>query len=113
MGILIEVYRNSFGDCTMNGVSSRENTLNAVNVDGPFIPDVNDENVVILEKGPMNSARLFPAAYNAENERWEALKGGRMFGGNYGASCDGRFVDAVKGITNSRQDIVKIFDRKE
>jgi hypothetical protein len=113
MGMLIEVYRNNLGDSTNNGISFRVNTLNVVNVDGPFTPAIDDADVVILEKGPMDTARLLPAAYNAENDRWEALKGLPMFGGNYGGTCDARFIDAVRGITGHRQGIAKIFDRNE
>ena len=98
---------------TANEEANFENTLNVVNVDGPFESAIGDADAFLLEKGPMDTVRLIPAAYNAENERWEALNGSPILGGNYGGTSDKRFFDAVAAITGHRQDIVKIFDRIE
>ncbi len=108
MGLLINVYRNqTMGDCTNKGVSSEFDTFCVSNVEGPFEPS--DEcPELLLREGPYKTVRLIPAyLYNSHIHY--------MFGGNYGATSDSRFGQAIDKITGNRMsgDIVKIFDRVE
>lgn len=103
MGMLVHVLRNSLGDCTANGVSSKVKSLCVVNVDGPFDPDETHPAVELVE-GPNNTARLVPVA---DKEKWV------MFGGNYATTSDSRFGKNTFEMFGYPIDAVKIFDRIE
>ena len=105
MGMIVSVYRDSSDyDCTRNGVTNRFDELCVVNVDGPFEPK-DDCPAVRLEQGPLNSVRLVPL----EGEgRWT------MFGGNYAATSDSRFSDAIEKMLGHRfYGAVPVHDRIE
>jgi len=102
-GMIIEVYRNGYQDCTNNGVSKHANTLLLVGSDVSEIFEAGDMPVVRLVKGPYNSLRLVP---DAVRDRWH------MFGGNFGYSSDSRFAEIVRKHGGDGTP-VKIFDRVE
>jgi len=109
MGLVVYVYRNGLGDCTLNGISSNADRLCLVNVEGPSEPR-DDCPAAYLVKGAMPGiCRIVPAGENGQPEkRWT------MFGGNYAANSDSRLSAAIEAITGSRfYGAVAIHDRIE
>jgi hypothetical protein len=105
MGLIVDVYttRDSY-DCTRNGVTNRFDKLCVVNVSGPFEPK-DDCPAVKLEEGPLNTVRLVPLE---GEDQWT------MFGGNYAATCDSRFSDAIEKMLGHRfYGAVPVHDRIE
>lgn len=99
MGLIINVYRATQSgifadaDCTMNGISRRFNQICLVNVEGPFEPR-EDCPAAYLAKTPYGHAKIVPAGADGEIEtRWT------MMGGNYGATSDSRFNQAIEKLT--------------
>ena len=118
MGMLVSVYRNKLGDSTNGGVSAKLDQFIVANVEGPFKSEPTAKDVLVLEQGPFDSARLIPAVYNDSTDAWEpinrALGEWVMFGGNYAGTSDSRFCEATSFLTGgTRLDLVKVFDRIE
>ena len=117
MGMLVSVYRNKLADSTNGGVSAKLDQFIVANVEGPFMSEPTATDVLVLEQGPLDSARLIPAVYNDSTDAWEpinrALGEWVMFGGNYAGTSDSRFCEATSFLTGTRLDLVKIFDRTE
>lgn len=113
MGMNIRVYKSSrIGDCTMDGVSSKFDTLCVVNVSGPFEPDGRAA-AVLLERHVPGCLRLVPAV-PAPNGEWVRVKAAVMMGGNYGATSDSRFTEACERLLGQRfYGAVAIHDRIE
>ena len=111
MGLLIEVYRSPFGDCTNGGVSSRSTTLCVVNAEGPFNPK-EDTPAVLLERHHDNLLRIVPAV--KQSGVWLRVPGWWMMGGNYGATSDSRFSQACEKLVGYHfYGAVAIHDRQE
>lgn len=89
MGLIVEVYRTgAFSDC--GGLSSRVNRLTLVNVSGPFEPRP-DAPAARLECHYQGIVRIVPVE-----------KTGHMaFGGNFAATSDSRFRQAVEALTHT------------
>lgn len=116
MGIMVDVYRSvtqydewlEIDDCTNNGLTNIEtgaHRLTIVNADGPFDPDEKAPAAVITMT-PYGDPKIVPAD-NPEGK-------GVMFGGNYAATSDSRFGEAIKRITGKDfYGAVAIHDRKE
>lgn len=86
MGLLISIYRAASAtrnaiDCTNGGVSAKGDNLCVVNIEGPFRPGP-DVPAVTLESHVRGALRLVPVERGSRHV---------MFGGNYGATSDGRF----------------------
>lgn len=117
MGLLINVFRAADRqDCTNGGVSSRFDTLCVMNVDGPFNPSSRSAPVILRKHPTMNAVHLVPAYYDTRHEAWRPLPGHFMMGGNYGATSDSRFGDALRamyGISAHICSAVGIHDRQE
>ena len=122
MGMIVSVLRTAGNyDYTNRGVSSQYDHLCVMNVSGPFQPrhpDTGDITAypVILEKGPMNTVRLVPAALDSlfENDDLEPTGEWTMMGGNYAATSDSRFAQAIETILgHSFYGAVAIHDRVE
>ena len=117
MGIRVDVLRSHHDqdswlgdvDCTNGGITNHKNgvhELTIINADGPFEPDEKAPAAVIMLT-QFGNAKILPAA-DAKDENW------MMFGGNYAATSDSRFGDAIEKLTG--QDFygaVPIHDRKE
>ena len=111
MGLFVNVYRTSGPDCTCNGMSARFDRLCLVNVDGPFEPDDKAPAALLVQNGP-GIVRIVPAI--REPGGWVAARAWHMMGGNYAATSDGRFRDAVEAITlEPFYGAVAIHDRVE
>jgi hypothetical protein len=96
MGLIVKVYRSKH-DATNGGLSSKYDDICIVNIDGPFKPSEDAAAFVLLE-GPLGDPTLYPVLEVGDGAYQQAKPQGfvgPMFGGNYAASSDGRFRDAV------------------
>ena len=92
-GLTLHVYRSGLGDCTLNGISSRYNTLILVGdeVEGPVSVDLDNppENVVKIVRRTIcgkEYMHLEPLdGCNNGGKKWY------MAGGNIASTCDSRF----------------------
>jgi len=111
MGLHIEIYRhNDWGDCTNNGVTSQERNhrgLCLTNVDGPFDPD-DDYPACKLEKVTHHwgsHVRIVPDELEGKPS---------MMGGNYAATSDSRFNEAIeKLLGHNFYGALPVHDRTE
>jgi hypothetical protein len=111
MGMLVSVYRTDM-DCTNDGISSKAKNLCVVNVSGPFTP--NDTTpAAILEKSKHGVVRLVPAVLNEQTLQWEPTGYWVMNGGNFAATSDSRFREAIEALGASPCSAIPIFDRIE
>lgn len=100
MGLVVEVYRNNLSDCTNGGIS-RAAQLTLVNVKGPFEARASAPAAMLvygLGRNSTQTVRIIPAAFEAFKNRWKEDPRWWMMGGNYAASSDSRFVDAVESL---------------
>lgn len=114
MGLHVYVHRDSLGDCTNGGVSSRHGILCVVNVDGPFEPGgENGYPPVLLEHHVQDCLRIVPA-YRHSTGRWLRAPGHFMMGGNFAATSDSRFSEKCEQLLGHRfYGAVAIHDRQE
>lgn len=102
-GLIINVYRSSMPDCTMNGISSnhKELTLIGTGIAQIFEPTEDRPAVAMVTRviGGREYSHLVPCDENAK-----PLPGWYMFGGNYAKTSDSRFPNAYP---------LPIHDRKE
>ena len=120
-GLLVNVYRNSLGDCTNNGVSSKFNSLTLVSDEkGSQVFDAREDRPALYVAKWYGELIACPENLEATvaNDCQEHLKrivredsrssikhlNGWMFGGNFIYSSDSRFPD--------RRPIA-VFDRRE
>lgn len=93
-GLTVWVYRSGLGDCSMNGISSRYDTLILIGegVEGPVDVDLENppENVVKLVKRKIFGREEY---LHVEPLDGSSNGGGKwyMSGGNLAYSCDSRF----------------------
>lgn len=110
MGINVQVFHNSLGDCTNNGISSKAKRLCIINVPGPFEPTAEIPAAVLIPHKRLPNLPIIRPA----DENGQPIKTHSMFGGNYAAGGDDRFDYAVKAICDIDGGIgIKIFDRIE
>ncbi len=86
-GILLTVLRSSLGDCTNNGITSKENTIMLVGEGVPEIFEVK-EGECYLELETMHTGNKRCKVIN--DPRGKKTHMG-MFGGNYVTTSDSRF----------------------
>lgn len=113
MGLVVSVYKNPLGDCTNGGISCQAKDLLLINVEGPTDNDSPAHTKALLVPGngkglvKIVPARRVPAG-------WVKDDGWYMMGGNYAATSDSRFHEAVRNITGGQSyGAVPIHDRKE
>lgn len=108
MGLNVNVYRNGGTDCTNGGASARANRLCLVNVPGPFEPTEDCPAAKLIMAEPIEGNKILRIIPLEVETRWT------MFGGNYGASSDGRFAEKCKELLGFRfYGAVAIHDRVE
>lgn len=110
MGLQIDVYRTAaMIDCTNGGVSSRYDSLTLMNVKGPSEP-TEKAPAAWLVKHPTVKGVVFIVC-----EDPATAKRRPMAGGNYGATSDSRFSEAMREMTGFEQwhGAAKIHDRYE
>ena len=107
MGLIVSVYKDADSnyDCTMNGVTSRFTKLCVTNVDGPFDPSDDCPAVKLVEGNLPGTAKIVPEECEG---KWS------MMGGNYAATSDSRFSEAIETIVGGRfNGAVPVHDRVE
>lgn len=107
MGLIVSVYKDADSnyDCTMNGVTSRFTKLCVTNVDGPFEPSDDCPPVKLVVGNLPGTAKIVPEECEG---KWS------MFGGNYAATSDSRFSEAIESIVGGRfYGAVPVHDRVE
>jgi len=106
MGLLVNVYRNG-EDSTLGGLSSKHDKICVVNAVGPFEP-TDEFPAFKLVANHGDSVALKPVIDNPKGTL------GPMAGGNFGATPDSRFSEAIEGITGlGFYGAVAIHDRFE
>ena len=87
-GLLVFVYRNTLGDCTADGVTSKLDKMVLLDVPNtPFEPKDDQSDALVLVK-----RELFGKEYiHAEPVHKKPGMVGPMFGGNFIYSSDSRF----------------------
>jgi hypothetical protein len=112
MGLLVSVYRTRGMDCTRNGISHRADTLCLVNVSGPFEPDAQAPAAWLMPGNAPGTVKIVPASHDGKAYCMPA--GWWMMGGNYAATSDSRFTEAVERILGHVfYGAVAIHDREE
>lgn len=111
MGLTVSVYKTGNYDCTLNGISSRTDTICVVNIDGPFEPG-DGYPAAILTTNPVGNPVIKPAVKRADGE-WVVAPGWWMNGGNLASTSDSRFGEAVRKINPGFYGGLCIHDRKE
>jgi len=112
MGLILEVFRCSYGDCSAGGISSKYKEVTAINCEGPFDP-APDRPPVILESHVANCVRAVPVDTDGRPLR-RPEHTGPMFGGCYVASSDSRFGEKVRALLGHKfYGAVALHDRYE
>jgi hypothetical protein len=83
-GLLVQVYRDNLGDCTINGISSKNDSLILVGNGPSEGTEENSVKIVTRKFRWGNYIHAEPLIYPKEKS-WP------MFGGNFIFSCDSRF----------------------
>lgn len=106
MGLCVYVYRHGMSDCTNNGASARYDQLTVTNIEGPFEPTP-DRPAAKLVRHPTMKGHCYIVPDEVA-DRWH------MMGGNYAATSDSRFHQAVRDLVGiSGSFAVGIHDRVE
>ena len=115
MGLFVSVYKNPMGDCTLGGISSQVEDLCLVNVDGPFQPDHRAPAALLVKGNGPGLVKIVPAMPDGHRVgNWVPRTEWCMMGGNYAATSDSRFHEAVRRITGAQSyGAVPIHDRIE
>lgn len=111
MGLTVHVFKHPLGDCTNGGISGKATKLCVVNIEGPFEPSW-DVPAVILNAGPMGNPVFHPARKDF-GENWKPETGWFMMGGNYAATSDSRFGEALRAMGCNFYGAIPIHDRQE
>jgi hypothetical protein len=113
MGLIVEVFKNPLGDCTNNGITKGATALTIVNVDGPFEPRADRPAAMLVIGNMPGHVRIVPAALDSEGLYRQAT-GWAMMGGNYAATSDSRWVQAIERLTrHPGMTAVPVHDRYE
>lgn len=125
MGLIADIYRGPYGDCSNGGISSHARTVLIVNVDGPTDPklikpdrDGRETPLVALIRGAYTGiVRIVPCELTDDGEGFVVTSKpgiGPMMGGCYVATSDSRFTEAVEKLTGARfYGAVPLHDRYE
>lgn len=114
MGLTVSVYKFPLGDCTNGGISGGAvKDLCLVNVEGPSKPQRDVPAALLVPGNGRGLVKIVPAALGGDG-RWAPVTGWTMMGGNYAATSDSRFHEAVQLITgHPSYGAVPIHDRIE
>lgn len=114
MGLNLTVYRTPvFGDCTLRGISSNHDEVVVVNVEGPSKPSDDRPAVMLVDGALRGTVRIVPAVENPDGS-WSPEPRWTMFGGNYAATSDSRWSEAIEARLGARfYGAVAIHDRIE
>ena len=114
MGLNVSVYKFPLGDCTAGGISGGPvKDLCLVNVEGPSKPHWDVPAAMLVPGNGQGLVKIVPAMW-CEIGEWNPVPGWHMMGGNYAATSDSRFHEAVSRITGCPSyGAVPIHDRIE
>lgn len=108
MGLSVDIFRWSLGDCTNGGQSSGVKSVCVVNIPGPSNPGP-DRPAFELVNGPGGKGHAILRPVSGKPDQI-----GPMFGGNFGHASDSRFSQAVRELTGvAHYGAVHIHDRYE
>jgi hypothetical protein len=118
MGLTVDVFHNPLGDCTNHGISSQATRLTIVNVEGSSEPSDDAPAAMLVEGALPGIVMIIPAYFDKAADayvEWKSASGpSQMFGGNFAATSDSRFHQAIEKITGNRfHGAVAIHDRAE
>lgn len=111
MGLIVNVYRSGNYDCTNGGISATVDRVCVVNIKGPFEPNENMP-AAILTTNQVGNPVLKPAFYVSPRV-YEVQNGWFMMGGNYAATSDSRFGEALRAMGVDFYGAIPIHDRQE
>ena len=113
MGMTVSVYRDGSDayDCTNGGISSSAKQICIVNIDGPSEPSF-DIPAAILTTNSLGNPIIRPARQDF-GMPWTVHPGQFMMGGNYAATSDSRFSEAVRKLSPNFYGALPIHDRQE
>lgn len=113
MGLNVSVFRNPLGNFTNNGISSKVTELCIVNIKGPSDPSCYAPAALLVKGNLKGIVHIVPAAKNGD--RWQPATGWAMMGGNYAATSDSRFTEAIESLNGGHPfyGAVAIHDRYE
>jgi hypothetical protein len=114
MGLNVSVYKFPLGDCTLKGISGGDTRdLCLVNVDGPTSPREGVPAAMLVKGNMPGMVKIVPALLD-DKQRYSPDPRWCMMGGNYAATSDSRFHEAVRKITGGESyGAVPIHDRIE
>ena len=108
MGLHIYIYKDNMGDCTNNGISSKNiEGLTITNIDGPFEPCKRYPEAELVLQSFFHGKSVKIVAKQDKDKL-------TMFGGNYGATSDSRFSKAIETMLGHNfYGAIPIHDRIE
>ena len=107
MGLTVYVYKHGGYDGTLDGISGKAQMLTLTNVDGPFAPTEKCPAAKLVQGAFPGTVVIKPDAPGDEKKWW-------MAGGNFAATSDSRFWQAIEKIIGARfYGAVAIHDRYE
>lgn len=114
MGLAVFVLRSAGGGSTNGGISKSVPELTLVNVEGPSDPDPEALAALLVKGDVQGTVRIVGAKHVAglwvPEDRPDEF--GPMFGGNYAATADHRFGEAIEGLVGHKfYGAVAIHDR--
>lgn len=104
MPLTLYIYKNSLGDATNGGVSSKVDKLTLMNVEGPAVSS---------EGAPEAYLRPSRAKGYPPHIVISGSKETTMAGGNYAGTSDSRLSRAVESMCGTPVNILAIHDRIE
>ncbi len=115
MGLIVSVYRSTdMPDCTNNGISAHATQLCLVNVPGPYSPNQQAPEALLVKGNGPGLVKIVPNVFSVETGGHAVDPRWCMMGGNYAATSDSRFHRAVEKITGvPSYGAVPIHDRIE
>lgn len=115
MGLVVSVFKNPLGDCTNGGISSFDKEILLVNVEGPADnKHMGYQKAMLLPGNGPGLVKIVPAVFINLDQVWRKDPRWWMMGGNYAATSDSRFHEAVRRITGGASyGAVPIHDRAE
>lgn len=92
MGILCSIYRSGMGDCSLNGISSKVQTVCLIDASGPFEPTKDRPAVKLVKRNIGGKPYIHAVPVWAEGKE---PKGCVMAGGCFIYTSDSRYNEAV------------------
>jgi hypothetical protein len=96
MGLIADIYKSKYGDCSNGGLSGKVDSVTIINIEGPFEP-TEDRPAVLLVTGNLpGTVKIVPASMP------EDKRVGPMMGGTYVDTSDSRLGEAIERLGGPR-----------